>query len=83
VTINTQQSGSNFNPHSTWKIAVHQFECPLGQARMAKPAIENALGRQAKLGLFSDWVAPQGCLQYYNQPNGTIESFNLDNGIGE
>jgi hypothetical protein len=89
VTINTQQFGNNFNPRSTWKIAVHQFECPLGQSRVAhlgeKKDVEMKLPqRQPKLGLglFSDWVAPQGCLQYFTQSNGTVESFNLNNGIG-
>lgn len=82
VTINTQQSVNNFNPRSTWKISVHQFECPLGQARKANTAVQ-VPQRQAKLGLFNDWVAPLGCLQYFNQPNGTVESFNLNNGVGE
>ncbi|KAG5677953.1 hypothetical protein PVAND_007666 [Polypedilum vanderplanki] len=81
VTINTQQQLNNFNPRSTWKISVHQFECPLGQARKGNAAVQ-APQRQAKLGLFSDWVAPLGCLQYFNQPNGTVESFNLNNGVG-
>lgn len=85
VTINTQ-SAPNLQ-RSTWKIAVHQFECPLGQSRSInsiqsmndekqKPSI------QGKMGFFNDWLAPQGCLQYFVQPNGTVESFNLNNGVG-
>lgn len=92
VTIRTLATQSNFNPRSTWKISVHQFECPLGQSRAIN--IENAMKsasendsilpiRQPRLGLFSDWVAPQGCLQYYPHANGTVESFNLNNGVGE
>lgn len=71
---------------------MHQFECPLGQSRSINSgnAMESTLEndsilpiRQPRLGLFSDWVAPQGCLQYYPHANGTVESFNLNNGVGE
>jgi hypothetical protein len=91
VTINTQ---ATFGRRSTWKIAVHQFECPLGQRRALKSMngeqqqqqIERASpekpAMQPRIGAFNDWVAPQGCLQYFVQPNGTIESFNLNNGVG-
>jgi hypothetical protein len=84
---------NNFNPRSTWRISVHQFECPLGQSRAVKSgnAISASVSendsilpiRQPRLGLFSDWVAPQGCLQYFPHANGTVESFNLNNGVGE
>lgn len=77
-------------PRSTWKIAVHQFECPLGQRRslqasmndVQQKALPERASVQPKMGLFNDWVAPQGCLQYFVQQNGTIESFNLNNGVG-
>lgn len=89
VTINTQDSVNNFNQRSTWKIAVHQFECPLAQqsrqiaSEVNKDAQVAIPLRQPRLGFFSEWVAPQGCLQYFTQPNGTVESFNLNNGVGE
>ncbi|XP_070499320.1 uncharacterized protein [Chironomus tepperi] len=89
MTITTQPQGS-FNPRSTWKISVHQLECPLGQSRTVKSVNEISTSendsilpiRQPRFGLFSDWVAPQGCLQYFPHPNGTVESFNLNNGVG-
>lgn len=83
VTINTQ---SAIGQKSTWKIAVHQFECPLGQTRSIKPSSSSDEPKipsiQPKMGLFNDWLAPQGCLQYFVQQNGTVESFNLNNGVG-
>jgi hypothetical protein len=92
VTLNTQALLGNFNPRSTWKIAVHQFECPLGQTRAINPH-KNAQNadhtfahipqRQPRFGFFNDWLAPPGCLQYFTQPNGTVESFNLNNGVGK
>lgn len=86
VTINTQ----SIMPRSTWKIAVHQFECPLGTTRSLKPSMNDVEQKalpdrpsiQPRIGLFNDWLAPQGCLQYFVQHNGTIESFNLNNGVG-
>lgn len=71
---------------SIWKVAVHQFECPLGQTRSIMPSSGNVEQKkpvmQARIGLFNDWLAPQGCLQYFVQQNGTVESFNLNNGVG-
>lgn len=83
MTINTQ---ALLSQRSTWKIAVHQFECPLGQSRSINPANvvvdQQKPVMQARIGLFNDWLAPQGCLQYFVQQNGTVESFNLNNGVG-
>lgn len=88
MTINTQ--ASHPSRQSTWKIAVHQFECPLGQMRSIKPVSNDVEAQQsqppkspqARIGFFNEWLAPQGCLQYYVHPNGTVRSFNLNHGVG-
>lgn len=33
--------------------------------------------------IVTDWLAPQGCMQYFVQPTGTIETFNLAEGVGK
>ena len=82
MTFNTQ-SIQSMSQRSTWKVAVHQFECPMGQTRSIMPSSDQQKPvMQARIGLFNDWLAPQGCLQYFVQQNGTVESFNLNNGVG-
>lgn len=71
-----------------WDIAVHQLECPLGQAR-SLDAIEPATTadkvenfRQPRT-FFKEWIAPAGCLQYFIQQTGQFDSFNFNNGVGQ
>lgn len=75
------------NARQDWNIAVHQFECPFGQSRQQNsvPATfesENiGINRQPRT-FISDWLAPPGCLQYYANENGMVETFNFNNGAG-
>lgn len=51
---------------------------------------ENVEDREARVARVSDeipasdayWVAPAGCLQYFPEAAGTVESFNFNNGNG-
>ncbi|CRL06773.1 CLUMA_CG019555, isoform A [Clunio marinus] len=87
VTITTR--GGNGFTRPEWNIAVHQLECPLGQSRSLN-VIQASTAQKLKLNetvrtprtLVSDWLAPPGCLQYYVQPSGQIDSFNFNNGQG-
>ncbi|XP_049278383.1 uncharacterized protein LOC125761367 [Anopheles funestus] len=74
------------NPH--WSIRVQQLECPTGMAAAAKdgarqldpsemvPLLARTL--HSDVGL----IAPTGCLQYFSDTSGTVESFNLGSGVG-
>uniref|UniRef100_A0A182WGK5 CUB domain-containing protein n=1 Tax=Anopheles minimus TaxID=112268 RepID=A0A182WGK5_9DIPT len=74
------------NPH--WSIRVQQLECPTGMAAAAKEGSRQlepsemppllARTGHSDVGL----IAPAGCLQYYSDTFGTIESFNLGSGAG-
>lgn len=84
ITINTRNGNGN-GVRPNWNIAVHQFECPLGQSRSLK-AVDSAQGRALNptpRTLVSDWLAPAGCLQYFVEPTGQIDSFNFNNGAGQ
>lgn len=73
-----------------WDIAVHQLECPLGlgQSRsldaIEPAATADSVGnfRQPRT-FFREWIAPAGCLQYFIQPTGQIETFNFNNAAGQ
>uniref|UniRef100_A0A182LVJ3 CUB domain-containing protein n=1 Tax=Anopheles culicifacies TaxID=139723 RepID=A0A182LVJ3_9DIPT len=74
------------NPH--WSIRVQQLECPSGMAAAAKDAAHEldppemlpliARTLHSDVGL----IAPTGCLQYFTDTSGTVESFNLGTGAG-
>lgn len=49
-----------------WSATVTQIECP----------------EKSFFSQFDKRLAPVGCLQYFNEPNGTIESFNYNQGNG-
>lgn len=49
-----------------WSATVTQIECP----------------EKAYFAQFDKRLAPVGCLQYFTEPNGTIESFNYNQGNG-
>lgn len=72
------------NGRQDWNIAVHQFECPHGQARLqAESASEISVVNRQPRTFISDWLAPPGCLQYHANPTGLIESLNFNNGAGD
>uniref|UniRef100_A0A182PH76 CUB domain-containing protein n=1 Tax=Anopheles epiroticus TaxID=199890 RepID=A0A182PH76_9DIPT len=74
------------NPH--WSVRVQQLECPSGMAVAAKDAARHletpdmlpplARTLHGDIGL----LAPTGCLQYFQDTSGTVESFNFGNGAG-
>ncbi|XP_065368396.1 uncharacterized protein LOC135960921 [Calliphora vicina] len=67
-------------PTPKWNIFVTQLECPVGAAIRGVVPIEPALGSSTiKDGFF---VAPPGCLQYFPYAEGTVTSFNFDQGKG-
>lgn len=71
----------------SWNIAVHQLECPhiFGRAlSLNDQNMETKTNVQRVPRSFvSDWLAPSGCMQYYVQPTGSVETFNLANGVGK
>lgn len=84
ITITTR-NGINGAMRPDWNIAVHQLECPFGQTRSfadVVPTEFNEIPRSPRT-LVSDWLAPPGCLQYFVQPTGQIETFNFNNGAGQ
>uniref|UniRef100_A0A6E8VYM9 CUB domain-containing protein n=1 Tax=Anopheles coluzzii TaxID=1518534 RepID=A0A6E8VYM9_ANOCL len=75
------------NPH--WSIRVQQLECPSGMAAAAKDATRqldtpDMLPLMARTLSHGDigLLAPTGCLQYFQDNYGTVESFNFGNGAG-
>lgn len=71
-----------------WNIAVHQLECPFGQSRLQNSIQAAAQSEKIEVNrlprtIFSDWLAPPGCLQYHANPSGMVETFNFNNGAGE
>ncbi|XP_052897505.1 uncharacterized protein LOC128304364 [Anopheles moucheti] len=70
------------NPH--WSVRVQQLECPTGMAAAARQLDpsemlpQNARTVHGDIGL----LAPTGCLQYFTDTSGTVESFNLASGAG-
>uniref|UniRef100_A0A182T0V5 CUB domain-containing protein n=1 Tax=Anopheles maculatus TaxID=74869 RepID=A0A182T0V5_9DIPT len=74
------------NPH--WSIRVQQLECPTGMTAAAKDAARQ-LDVPEMLPLVArtlhpdiSLLAPTGCLQYFSDSSGTVESFNLGAGVG-
>jgi hypothetical protein len=88
ITIVT--NGNGMSGLSDWQITVNQLDCPLGQSRKVQFAIDqqNSMNfTQEKpirtpRGLVSDFLAPRGCLQYYPETEGRIDSFNFNDGKG-
>jgi hypothetical protein len=73
----------------SWNIVVNQFECPLGMGRSLKNDDTSVKSTETEMPIsrsprtvFSDWLAPPNCLQYYPEASGQIESFNFGNGAG-
>lgn len=64
-------------PVAKWNIMVTQLECPTGAAvRSVEPYL---FGSTPKDGFY---LAPAGCLQYFPDSEGTVTSFNYNNGEG-
>jgi hypothetical protein len=90
ITIVTNGNGLNQNILRDWQITVNQLDCPLGQSRSIANIMPDEINptqifeKPARLprGLVSDFLAPPGCLQYYPEPEGIIDSFNFNNGQG-
>lgn len=73
-----------------WRLHVTQLECPLGS--QLSRSLESETGevlsrlpepRALQSRVVTDdgfWIAPTGCLQYFPEPNGTVQSFNFNNG---
>ncbi|XP_053672181.1 uncharacterized protein LOC128722536 [Anopheles nili] len=77
------------NPH--WSVRVQQLECPTGAAAASKDTFrqESAFDQPELLPLVArtfhndiGMLAPTGCLQYFPDTTGTVESFNLGTGEG-
>lgn len=49
-----------------WSATITQIECP----------------EKSFFSQYDKLLAPAGCLQYFSDPNGTIESFNYNQGNG-
>lgn len=91
VTITTRNGNGNgvngIRPN--WNIAVNQLDCPFGQTRSLMPTAKAASDSglmdliRSPRTIVSDWLAPDGCLQYFVQPTGQFDSFNFNNGVGE
>uniref|UniRef100_A0A182JFX4 CUB domain-containing protein n=2 Tax=Anopheles atroparvus TaxID=41427 RepID=A0A182JFX4_ANOAO len=75
------------NPH--WSVRVQQLECPTGMAAASGPSLRDTAPEiAAPIPLARTFhgdfglVAPVGCLQYFTEPTGTVESFNFGAGAG-
>ncbi|XP_049548323.1 uncharacterized protein LOC125959541 [Anopheles darlingi] len=73
------------NPH--WSVRVQQLECPTGlpagglRSLLEPESALNGVAPRTTHDLSA--LAPVGCLQYFTEPSGTVESFNLGgNGVG-
>lgn len=90
ITINTANGNGNANgaTRPQWDIAVHQLECGHGQSRSLN-AIEPASADEQHENIrsprtfFTEWIAPAGCLQYFIERTGQIDTFNFNNGVGQ
>ncbi|XP_052864226.1 uncharacterized protein LOC128276158 [Anopheles cruzii] len=73
------------NPH--WSVRVQQLECPAGMPMamrallLPEPQPQPEPQARTHHNDLGD-LAPAGCLQYFSEPSGTVESFNLGNGAG-
>jgi hypothetical protein len=89
ITIVT--NGNGVGGLSDWQITVNQLDCPLGQSRKFPLAIDqnsmnptqmNEKPVRTPRGIVSDFLAPPGCLQYFPESEGIIDSFNFNDGKG-
>lgn len=84
MTISINTADRNFNPDlvaPVWSIRVTQLDCAAGSPLLElEPKFEEL--KSHTTGVDSYWLAPNGCLQYFPDTSGVIESFNLDNGAG-
>lgn len=67
-----------------WRLHVTQLECPFG-AQLSRSMEMDVLPepRALQSRITTDdgfWIAPTGCLQYFPEPNGSVQSFNFNNG---
>lgn len=92
ITVSITTANRNTNPGlitPSWRIRVTQLDCPNGSplwAPLEDFPVANATQFQTpEIRTSSNdgyWLAPHNCLQYFPNPSGTFESFNLNNGIG-
>lgn len=84
LTISINTADRNFNPGlvaPVWSIRVTQLDCAAGAPLLEiEPKFEEL--KTHTTGVDSYWLAPNGCLQYFPETTGSIESFNLNNGAG-
>lgn len=66
ITVRTASRQNTNRPAATWKLRVTQIECQGS----------GLFGRDGPMR------APAGCLQYFVEPAGSFESFNLNNRTG-
>lgn len=85
ITINTGNGNGAKRPE--WDIAVHQLECSqgLGRSLISFDTKMNSTKENVRSArtFFTEWIAPAGCLQYFIERTGQIDSFNFNNGIGQ
>lgn len=74
--VSAVRSGGSQLPKLSWNLNVKQLECPKGSPVRSLPMEERSS--------FSDGflIAPTGCLQYFPNNRGTVQSFNYNNGQG-
>lgn len=74
-----------------WKLHVTQLECPLGSQlsrsldldapEILREFLPEPRALQSRVTTDDGfWIAPTGCLQYFPESNGTVQSFNYKNG---
>jgi hypothetical protein len=87
--ITVVTNGNGVNSPRDWQITVNQLDCPLGQSRSSIDSMNQirpfeAMEKPVRTprGLVSDWLAPPGCLQYFPEPEGILDSFNFNDGKG-
>lgn len=92
LSVSITTASRTINPNlvaPTWRILVTQLDCPNGSplwAPLEDASAVNQTEYQIPESRTSSndgyWLAPFNCLQYFPNPTGTFESFNLNNGVG-
>lgn len=92
LTVSITTASRTTNPGlitPSWRIQVTQLDCPHGYS--LRTSLDDSTSREFTDFIIPEtrssshdgfWLAPYNCLQYFPEPTGLIESFNLNNGAG-
>lgn len=75
--FNSFDNSENFELQS-WNITVNQLDCQTSHSRADTDVELNVSSVKTTKHTLAEWIAPTGCLQYFTQPTGRVESFNFN-----